>query len=128
MSQRSKSTKKRIEIMPVSEAPLDDDSISRFRGRYRQAFGVPLDNDFIYASVSAGQRQSGYEHWLPFFHNQLETLFDYLPEATICFDHQWENAFRHGVKLSKIIFRRVSSSCHQIFELQFRKMNRFISQ
>ena len=94
MSQRSKGTKKRIDILPVSEAPLDDESISRFRGRYRQAFGVPLDNDFIYASVSAGQRQAGYEHWLPFFHNQLETLFDYLPGATICFDHQWENAFQ----------------------------------
>jgi transcription-repair coupling factor (superfamily II helicase) len=28
------------------------------------------------------------EHWLPFFHEELETLFDYLPGATVTLDDQ----------------------------------------
>jgi transcription-repair coupling factor (superfamily II helicase) len=27
------------------------------------------------------------EHWLPLFHEQLETVFDYLPHAPVVFDH-----------------------------------------
>ena len=32
------------------------------------------------------------EHWLPFFHEKLETLFDYLPEATVTLDDNVEVA------------------------------------
>ena len=28
------------------------------------------------------------EHWLPFFHDRLETIFDYLPEASVMLDDQ----------------------------------------
>ena len=28
------------------------------------------------------------EHWLPFFHERLETIFDYLPGATVTLDDQ----------------------------------------
>jgi transcription-repair coupling factor (superfamily II helicase) len=94
MTQRSKKAREHARLRPVSEAPLDDESIARFRRRYREAFGVPSDNDFVYESVSAGQRQAGYEHWLPFFHDRMDTLFDYLPEAMVSFDYQWESALQ----------------------------------
>ena len=42
----------------------------------------------LYESVSAGRKHQGVEHWLPFFHDGLETLFDYLPKATITVDDQ----------------------------------------
>ena len=29
------------------------------------------------------RKHQGIEHWLPFFHEKLETLFDYLPDATV---------------------------------------------
>ena len=45
-------------------------------------------DDPLYESVSAGRKHQGVEHWLPFFHDGLETLFDYLPKATITVDDQ----------------------------------------
>ena len=32
------------------------------------------------------------EHWLPLFHERLETLFDYVPDAPVSFDHLAEEA------------------------------------
>ncbi len=32
------------------------------------------------------------EHWLPLFHERLETLFDYVPEAPVSFDHLADEA------------------------------------
>ncbi|MEC9312223.1 MAG: DEAD/DEAH box helicase, partial [Pseudomonadota bacterium] len=37
---------------------------------------------------SAGRKHQGIEHWLPFFHEKLETLFDYLPQASVTLDDQ----------------------------------------
>ncbi|MBL24287.1 MAG: transcription-repair coupling factor [Rhodospirillaceae bacterium] len=94
LSQRSKEKCDSFRLHPVSEAPLDEESIARFRARYRVAFGIPSDNDGVYEAVSVGRRQSGYEHWLPFFHERLQTLLDYLPDAPVSFDHQWDQAIR----------------------------------
>ncbi|WP_372893365.1 transcription-repair coupling factor, partial [Rhodosalinus sp.] len=44
--------------------------------------------------VSAGRKPQGAEHWLPFFHDRLETLFDYLPQAPVCLDDQAGAAHR----------------------------------
>ena len=33
----------------------------------------------LYEAVSEGRRHPGMEHWLPLFHERLDTLFDYLP-------------------------------------------------
>src|ERR1043165_7963793 len=35
------------------------------------------------------------EHWLPFYYETLETLFDYLPGALVSLDHQAEEARAH---------------------------------
>ena len=42
----------------------------------------------LYEAVSAGRKHQGVEHWLPFFHEKLETLFDYLPGASVMLDEQ----------------------------------------
>ena len=34
------------------------------------------------------------EHWLPLFHDHLETLLDYCPEAIVTADHQIAEAFQ----------------------------------
>ncbi len=90
-TQLSGGTLKQIELLPASEAPLDADSISRFRGGYLAAFG-PAGDDPLYESVSAGRKHQGMEHWLPLFHDHLDTLFDYLPRALIFLSHQVEDA------------------------------------
>jgi transcription-repair coupling factor (superfamily II helicase) len=92
MSQRSTGPRDEVVLLPVSEVLLTKDSIERFRGGYRELFGNPSD-DALYESVSAGQRHVGMEHWLPLFHERLETLLDYCPGAVITADHQIAEAF-----------------------------------
>ena len=77
-----------IELAPVSEVILDDAAITRFRQNYRIEFGAAGTDDPLYEAVSAGRKHSGVEHWLGFFHQRLETLFDYLPKATVTLDDQ----------------------------------------
>jgi len=59
LTQRSTGALDRFMLRPVSEVLLDDDSIRRFRSRYREAFGAPGSDDPLYESVSAGRRQAG---------------------------------------------------------------------
>ncbi len=87
-TQRTTEKLELIELAPVSEVILDDAAIRRFRQNYRIEFGAARTDDPLYESVSAGCKHQGVEHWLPFFHNGLETLFDYLPKATITVDDQ----------------------------------------
>ncbi len=81
-----------IELAPVSEVILDEAAITRFRQNYRVEFGAGRGEDPLYEAVSAGRKHQGVEHWLPFFHKTLETLFDYLPDVTISLDDQMEAA------------------------------------
>jgi transcription-repair coupling factor (superfamily II helicase) len=91
-TQRSTRQLKSIDLLPVSEALIDADSIARFRKAYVAAFGAPGD-DPLYAVISEGGRRAGMEHWLPFFYDRLETLFDYFGAAAlIAVDHLGEEA------------------------------------
>jgi transcription-repair coupling factor (superfamily II helicase) len=92
MSQRSTGTREDVVLLPVSEVLLTKDSIARFRGGYRELFGNATD-DPLYEAVSVGQRHVGMEHWLPLFHERLETLLDYCPLAVVTADHQIAEAF-----------------------------------
>jgi transcription-repair coupling factor (superfamily II helicase) len=87
-TQRTIEKLSRIEFAPVSEVMLDDGSITRFRQNYRVEFGAAGTDDPLYEAVSAGRKHQGMEHWLPFFHDRLETLFDYLPDASVMLDDQ----------------------------------------
>ena len=89
-TQRTTETLDIIELAPVSEVILDDAAITRFRQNYRIEFGAAGTDDPLYEAVSAGRKHQGIEHWLPFFHDRLETLFDYLPKATITLDDQFD--------------------------------------
>jgi len=77
-----------VELAPVSEVILDEAAITRFRQNYRLEFGAAGTDDPLYEAVSAGRKHAGVEHWLGFFHHDLETLFDYLPEASVTLDDQ----------------------------------------
>lgn len=87
-SQRTTTSLKEITFTPVSEVILDDASITRFRQNYRIEFGSAGSDDPVYEAVSAGKKHAGVEHWLPYFHEGLETLLDYIPKATISLDDQ----------------------------------------
>jgi len=87
-TQRTTGTLDRLELAPASEVILDDASITRFRQTYRVEFGAAGTDDPLYEAISAGRKQQGMEHWLGFFHDRLETVFDYLPNASIMLDDQ----------------------------------------
>ncbi len=72
-----------ITLMPASEALLDEETIKRFRGRYREHFGGRSTEDPLYQAVSEGRRLAGMEHWLPLFEERMATLFDHLGETDI---------------------------------------------
>ncbi len=88
VSQRTTEKLDVVELAPVSEVILDEAAITRFRQNYRIEFGAAGTDDPLYEAVSAGRKHQGIEHWLPFFHEKLETLFDYLPGASISLDDQ----------------------------------------
>src|SRR5436853_149330 len=98
LTQRSTGSLDRFVLRPVSEVLLDDAAIHRFRSRYREAFGAVGGDDPLYEGVSAGRRQAGMEHWLPFYYESLETLFDYLPDAAVSLDHQADEARAHRLE------------------------------
>ncbi|MGK6321502.1 transcription-repair coupling factor [Sphingomonas sp. DT-51] len=65
-------------LLPASEALLDDDSVKRFRTRYRETFGATATGDPLYQAVSERRRLAGMEHWLPLFEEKLATVWDHL--------------------------------------------------
>ncbi|TIV67782.1 MAG: transcription-repair coupling factor, partial [Mesorhizobium sp.] len=82
-TQRTTGQRKSMSLQAMSEVALTPETISRFRRSYIEAFGAPSRDDALYAAVSEGRRFAGMEHWLPFFYERLETVFDYLPDAPI---------------------------------------------
>ncbi|MGH7125553.1 MAG: CarD family transcriptional regulator, partial [Stellaceae bacterium] len=90
LSQRSTGTLPQLSVKPVSEVLLDAQVIQRFRSRYREQFGAIADDDPLYGAVSAGHRYAGMEHWLPFYYETLETIFDYVPDTAVILDHEVE--------------------------------------
>ena len=91
-SQRTEGRLPRLDLIPASEAALTPETVQQFRQSYRAAFGAVIGSDPLFEAVSEGRRFAGMEHWLPFFYDRLETLFDYLPDAPIIAEHLVEQA------------------------------------
>ena len=70
-------------LLPASETLLDDDSVKRFRSRYRERFGATATGDPLYQAVSEGRRLAGLDHWLPLFEKRLDTLFEHLGDEDL---------------------------------------------
>ncbi|MHA3916388.1 transcription-repair coupling factor [Halovulum sp. GXIMD14793] len=89
MTQRTTRSINRLDLAAAQEFILDEASITRFRQNYRLTFGAAGNDDPLYEAVSAGRKYQGMEHWLPFFHDGLDTLLDYLPKAQILLDDRF---------------------------------------
>ncbi|MTD93232.1 transcription-repair coupling factor [Hyphomicrobium sp. xq] len=87
-TQRTTKPVQKLALMPVSEVAFGEEAEKLFRARYVELFGGNTVDDPLYAAVSAGHRYPGQEHWLPLFHDHMETLFDYLPGVPVSFDHR----------------------------------------
>ncbi len=92
-TQRTGRTIQKLILMPMSECAFGEEAIRLFRQRYVETFGGATGDDPLYQAVSEGQRFPGMEHWLPFFHEQVETIFDYLDAARVTLDDLSAEAF-----------------------------------
>ena len=71
-------------LLPAREFLIDGKTIEFFRYKFRSNFTVQPDQCFVYASISENIIPAGVEYYLPFFHDETTTLFDYLSRDTIC--------------------------------------------
>ncbi len=97
LSQRTQKKLKEIQLHPVSEFFLNDESVARFRAGYRQSFGVQQKNDPLYNAVSEKRLYNGMEHWLPLFHEQMDTVFDYNKNAKVTCDFHTPDAYHKRI-------------------------------
>ncbi len=93
-SQRSEGALRGLDLVPVSEFQLVTETIRRFRTGYVAQFGATAPDDLLYEAVSEGRRYPGMEHWLPLFHDSMETLFDYLPGSPVALEPLTDDAAR----------------------------------
>ncbi len=91
-TQRSHDQLHAIDLVPVAEYQLTTETIRRFRTGYVKAFGAAPSDDLLYEAVSEGRRYPGIEHWLPLFHERLDTLFDYMPGTPVVLEPLAEDA------------------------------------
>jgi len=93
-TQRTEMDVRALDLVPVSEFQLTTDTIRKFRTGYVAQFGAATPDDLLYEAVSEGRRYPGMEHWLPLFHDRLDTVFDYLPGTPVAFEPLAEDAVR----------------------------------
>ncbi|MEM6834669.1 MAG: transcription-repair coupling factor [Pseudomonadota bacterium] len=87
VSQRTTHAVDVAHLVPASELDFSADAIRRFRKRYVELFGAVIDDDVIYEAASEGRRAPGIDHWMPLFHERMETVFDCIAEdATVTID------------------------------------------
>ena len=90
-TQISNETITEIRLLPAHEFSMNEQSISLFRSAWRSEFDISRDPACFYQQVSQGIASPGIEYYLPFFHETLETLFDYIPKNTQIIElNQWQ--------------------------------------
>jgi transcription-repair coupling factor (superfamily II helicase) len=78
-TQRSAANVDNIQMLPAREFPIDEAGINLFRQNWRKDFDTS-DKNSLYHQVSQGEKPAGIEYYLPFFHENLHTFFNYLPQ------------------------------------------------
>src|ERR1043166_2010773 len=100
-TQRTTDQLRALDLVPVAEFHLTTETIRRFRLGYVAAFGAPVPDDLLYAAVSEGRRHPGMEHWLPLFHQRMETIFDYVPGSAVVLEPQADDVVRDRLEQIK---------------------------
>ena len=91
VTQRTIGKLNQVKLRPVAEVRLDSLGVECFRTGYRQNFGARIIKDPLYEAITEGRRHAGMEHWLPLFHEKLETILDHCSVNAISIDSQSDN-------------------------------------
>jgi transcription-repair coupling factor (superfamily II helicase) len=81
-TQRSIYPTKEVRLLPGREFPMDEESRTNFRKRFREVFEGDPSKSAIYKDMGSGVPAAGIEYYLPLFFEQSARLFDYLPANT----------------------------------------------
>ncbi len=98
-TQRSGEALPRLDFHPASEVSFDGASVARLRTNWRELFGPKAVEDPLYVSVTEAHRHPGIEHYAPLFAESMDTIFDYVPGASVSLDHQVEGAVAARLEL-----------------------------
>lgn len=83
-TQRSLELVDEIRVLPGREVPVDAESLTKFRAKWRETFTGDPSKAIIYKDLSHGIIGAGIEYYLPLFFDDRTTFFDYLnPENTL---------------------------------------------
>ena len=85
-----------IRLLPAREFPLTPEAINLFLDHWHQRFSSDPRRCHVYQDVAAGLSPAGIEYYLSLFFDQLETLFDYLPEDALVFMSHVDDALRRA--------------------------------
>jgi len=84
----------KVKLLPAREFPLSDEGINKFKDNWHLTFESDPRNSPLYQDVSQGLSPPGIEYYLPLFYDQLESMFDYLPEDMLVFTDNIEPTLR----------------------------------
>jgi len=96
-------------IYPMTETPLTQDSVRRFRITYRTN-NPDSPPDDLYNYVSMYKISQSMEHWLPIFYEKTATLFDYVDSPLIFCSHSMEDVC---LQHHELILSRFASHINQ---------------
>lgn len=82
-TQRSLYPVREVQLLPGREFPMDEDSRTRFRARFREIFEGDPSRALPYKDIGNGIPFAGVEYYLPLFFEETATLFDYLTAGTV---------------------------------------------
>ena len=82
-SQRSLEKIERIELLPGREVPVDDAPVKRALDALRERFDIDTRRSALVQDLKAGLAPAGIEYYLPLFHADTATLFDYLSKDAL---------------------------------------------
>lgn len=82
-TQRSLEKTEQIRLLPAREFPLHKEAISNFRQAFRSRFEGDPARSVIYRDISNANASPGIEYYLRLFFEQLDSLFDYLPQNAL---------------------------------------------
>ena len=96
-TQRTTGQIEQVELLPAKEYDFTEKGIAQFRQAFREFFDGEHRTSALYKQVSEAENVGGLEYYLPLFHTQTSTLFDYLPADALFFDQgELDEAIEHN--------------------------------
>ena len=88
-----------LTIFAVREVCLNQSNINLFKKNYLKNFGIPDKTDYLYHSIISGQIFPSYEHWIPFFYESMDTIFDYVRDPILIIPSHFQNTHETRSKI-----------------------------